>query len=96
MKIISANIARAFSESQPGCGVSYGEYSAAFESKTEYLEALMENFKLGQEALKRQLPIGKATIRAHAVHCIVGNFFNTVLKYCALAILKLTSCEMSR
>ena len=60
LKIIAANIARVFNESQPDCGVSYSEYSAVVERKVEYLEALMENFKLGEAALKQQLPIGKA------------------------------------
>ena len=60
LKIVSANIAGVFSVSQPDCGASYSEYSAVIGRKIEYLEALMENFKLGEAALKQQLPIGKA------------------------------------
>ena len=61
LKTISANIVRVFGKSQqPDCGVNYGEYSMVVGRKIEYLEALMENFKLGEAALKQQLPIGKA------------------------------------
>lgn len=63
MKVISVTIARVFCGSQqPDYETSYGEYSTAVGRKIEYLEALMENFKLGEAALKQQLPVGEAGI----------------------------------
>ena len=63
MKVISVTIAQVFCGSQqPDCETSYGEYSTAVGRKVEYLEALMENFKLGEAALKQQLPVGEAGI----------------------------------
>ena len=62
IKVISVTIARVFCGSQPNYETSYGEYSTAVGRKIEYLEALMENFKLGEAALKQQLPVGEAGI----------------------------------
>ena len=60
MKIISVTIAGVFYGSQPDCeACNSGEYSTTVGKKIEYLEALMENFKLGEAALKLQLPIGE-------------------------------------
>lgn len=60
MKIISVTIARVFyGSSEPDCETSYSEYSTAVGRKMDYLEALIENFKLGEAALKQQLPIGE-------------------------------------
>ena len=53
-------IARVFyGGSQPDCETSCSEYSTAVGRKIDYLEALMENFKLGEAALKQQLPTGE-------------------------------------
>ena len=62
LKIISANIATVFGKSQPDSEASCSEYSTGVGRKIEYLEALMENFKLGEAALKQQLPIGEADV----------------------------------
>lgn len=62
LKIISANIATIFGKSQPDCEASYSDYSTVVGRKIEHLEALMENFKLGEAALKHQLPIGEADV----------------------------------
>ena len=53
VKIVSANISAVFVR----CDI-YNEYSVDVGKKIEYLEALMENFKLGEMALKHQLPTG--------------------------------------
>lgn len=58
VRIISANVADVFSECQPDSIVGLGEYSVVVGKKMEYLEALMENFKLGEAALTCQLPTG--------------------------------------
>jgi hypothetical protein len=63
LKIISVTIARVFyGRSEPDCETSYSEYSTAVGRKIEYLEALMENFKLGEAALKQQLPVGETDV----------------------------------
>ena len=62
LKIISANIATVFGKSQPDGKASYSENSTVVGRKVEYLEPLMENFKLGEAALKQQLPIGEADV----------------------------------
>ena len=58
VKTVSLTIAAMFGEYEPDCGASYSEFSAVIVRKVEYLEVLMENFKLGEEALKCQLPVG--------------------------------------
>ena len=58
VKTVSSTIAAVFSTGAPECHVCYGEFSVVVVRKVEYLEVLMENFKLGEEALKSQLPIG--------------------------------------
>lgn len=58
VKIVSSTIAAVFSEGEPDCLAGYSEFSVVVVRKVEYLEVLMENFKLGEEALKTQLPIG--------------------------------------
>lgn len=61
VKAVSSTIAAVFNECEPECDVCYSEFSVAVGRKMDYLEALVENFKLGEEALKCQLPIGMAT-----------------------------------
>ena len=64
MKIISVTVVRVFyGGSQLDCETpSCSEYSTAIGRKIDYLEALMENFKLGEAALKQQLPTGETDV----------------------------------
>ena len=62
--IISSHITAVFSKTHPECDVSSrggGQYSLAVGRRIDYLDVLMENFDLGESALRRQLPVGMST-----------------------------------
>lgn len=63
--IISSHIAAVFSKTHPECDYSSsrggGQYSPAVGRRIDYLDVLMENFDLGESALRRQLPVGMST-----------------------------------
>ena len=58
---ISANIAAVFDKSHSTFEFNYGDHSLAFGRRIDYLDVLMENFDLGELALKRQLPVGNVS-----------------------------------
>ena len=62
VKTVSSTIAAVFSEGAPECHAGSSEFSVVVVRKVEYLEVLTENFKLGEAALKQQLPVGEAGI----------------------------------
>ena len=58
---ISTNIAAVFGESHSTFEFNHGDHSLAFMRRIDYLDVLMENFDLGELALKRQLPVGNVS-----------------------------------
>lgn len=91
VKSISSNVVAVFSECEPEVGVSYSNYSAVVGRKVEYLEALMENFKLGEAALRHQLPTGKNTL-AYMYTVLFFIFDDTVIR-CSVEVLCSDSFE---